>query len=886
LEAGMMFRLTLAILRLFSRIVPLQDRDAWLQEWESEFQSRRSRLAAHQPLTRYQEVDMFRRALGSFHDAAWLRRQFTLDADLVHDVRYGARLLRRTPGFTFLTVTVLALGIGATTGIFSVIDALLLRPLPYRDPERIVLLFEVAAARRTALEGVAPANFIDWRERAGSIEMMAAAEPFGFTYTGGTEPQSLPGARVSERFFDVFGLEPLYGRAFTPDEYTPGRDQVVVLSYGTWAQRFGAERSIVGQTIRLNGQPYLVVGVMPPTFAPRLLVTFSERGVWTPKIFSDSERRLRGARFYNVVARMKRGAVAEQAQSDLESIASNLAQQYPRTNTGQSVQVVRLRDHLAGALGPSLGVLAAAVVVLLIITMVNTANLLMTRSVARAREIAIRKAVGADRSRLIRQLLAETLVLATLGCLAGLFVAHGLARLIVLLAPADIPGLATIGVNVRVLAFSSALTFIATLLIGMAPAWRGVAVRVTESLSTAGDGRVAPRLHGRARFVVAELALALTLLTCGGLLLRSFSALLSTSPGFSAEGVAALQVFGRVGDRPPAQRALFFQRIIDGMRTLPQVREVGAASVIPFLNTTGGSSVPVLIDGRVPPASGEEPSASIVVATPGYFPAMRIALLGGRLFTEHDDGDAVPVAIVSRAFAQRQWPASSPIAERLRFSLRGVPRHVEVIGVVEDVRYNGLDRPPSLDVFVPHAQAPLTDMTFVARTANEPRLSLAALKAQIHAVAPAQPVYRTETVQDLVASSLGDRRFMLTLVLAFALLAVGLAAAGVYGVMAMVSAQRTREFGVRLALGAGRAEILRIVMRDGAMITLFGMAIGLGGGLVAGRLLRGFLFGIGPTDGWTLAAVCISLAGVAVIACLVPAIRATRVSPLVALRME
>ena len=329
----MMSRLSLALLRLFARIVPSRQREDWLQEWESEFGSRRAHLAAREALTRRQEVDMFRRVLGSLRDAAWLRRQFTLDADIVHDVRHGARLLRRTPGFTLLTVTVLGLGIGATAGVFSVVDALLIRQLPYRDPERIVLLHEAATARRTDLQEVAPANFMDWQAAARSVDVMAAAEPFGFTYTGGSEPQSLPGMRVTTGFFEAWGMEALYGRTFTPEEYTPGRNQVVILSYGTWAQRFGADRSIVGGTIRLNGQPHTVVGVMPPAFAPRLLVTFNERGVWTPKIWAEPDRRLRGARFYNAVARLKPGITMQQAQSEFDALGARLAEQYPRTNT-------------------------------------------------------------------------------------------------------------------------------------------------------------------------------------------------------------------------------------------------------------------------------------------------------------------------------------------------------------------------------------------------------------------------------------------------------------------------------------------------------------------------------------------------------------------------
>jgi predicted permease len=371
---------------------------------------------------------MFRRVLGSFRGAVWLRRQFTRDADLVHDLRCAVRLLRRHPGFACLTVSVLAVGIGATTAFFSVVDALLIRQLPYPDAERIVLMFDAPTRNRAALDAAAPANVIDWQERARSFDVIAGAEPTGFTYTGGAEPESFPGARVTTGFFDAFGIPALYGRTFTPDEHTAGRNRVVVLSYGTWTRRFGADPGLIGRAIRLNGQPHTVVGVMPPTFAPRLLVTFNERGIWSPKVWTDVDRQMRGAHFYNVVAKLRPGVTLERGQAEMENIAATLATQYPRTNADQTVQLVSLRDHLAGDLRASIGLLMAAVAVLLVIAMANTVNLLMARAAGRAREIAARIALGAGWIRLMRQLLAETLLLAALGCLAGLAIAHGAPR--------------------------------------------------------------------------------------------------------------------------------------------------------------------------------------------------------------------------------------------------------------------------------------------------------------------------------------------------------------------------------------------------------------------------------------------------------------------------
>jgi putative ABC transport system permease protein len=886
-ETSLIFRLSLRFLRAIARIVPGRDRSAWLLEWESELRARRARLADRHALGQKQEIVMLRDVLGSFHDAAWLRRQFTRDSDFIHDLRYGVRLLRRSPGFALLTVAVLAIGIGATSGIFSVVDALLVRELPYQDANRVVLLFEADASNRAAVDAVAPGNFIDWRDQARSLEAIAAAEPFGFTLTGMDEPQAFPGARVTAGFFDAFGVPALYGRTFTPDEYEPGRSSVVVLSYGTW-MRMGGDPGIVGTVLRLNGQPRTVVGVMPSTFAPRLLVTaMSERGVSAPKMIAEFEREIRAGRYFNVVAKLKPGITMAQAQAELDGIAGRLAQQHPRTNATQVVQIVSLRDHLAGSLRRSMGLLFAAVALLLVIAMANCANLLLTRAAVRVREIAVRGAIGADRGRLVRQMLAETLLVAGLGCAAGLLIAYGTGRLIATLGPADIPALSEITLNGRVLLFCCLLTCLVAFAVGVVPAWRGANIPLADVATrlSAGDGRVAPR-RARGRFVVAQLGFALMLLAAGGLLLRSFSTLLDVAPGFTADGVAALQVFARGGNRTPAQQTALVQQIIEGMRAVPQVREAGAVSVLPFLDTSGAIMTAVVIEGRAAPARGDEPGAALTIATPGYFPAMRIPLLEGRAFTDHDAVDRLPVAIVSRTFARTHWPDRSPVGQRIRFERQGQPVAVEIVGVVGDVRHVGLDRPPVQEIFVPHAQAPSTEMTFVARTEGDPARQMAALKAQVYAVVPNQAVYRTAILEDLVSSSLNDRRFMLALVLGVGILAVALAATGVYGVMSLVTAQRTREFGVRLALGAGRAEILRMVMRQGAALMLAGIGSGLAGALLAGQVLRDFLYGIGPNDPSTLAGVCGTLAAVAAIACLVPALRATRVNPLVTMRTE
>jgi len=513
-ETGLILRAAELLLRLVARIVPLRDRDEWLREWQAELSARREQLITRHALTRRQEVHMFRRVLGSVHDAAWLRRQFTRDADIVHDLRYGARLLRRNPLFSALTVAVLALGIGASVGIFSVVDTLLFRPLAFRDADRIVVAFEAPALNPGALEDVAPGTFLDWRARARSMDVIAAAEPFTFTYTDGDEPQALPGHQVTAGFFDVFGVQPLYGRLFASEEYQRGRDQVVVLGYAVWVQYFGADPSVVGKAVRLNGRPRTVVGIMPSTFTPRLQAAAAERGVWSPKIIMDYEEHIRGSRYFSVVGRLKADVSRQQAQAEFDLLARRLAQEHPPTNTGWTAQLVPLRDHLAGRLRTALGPLIGAVVLLLIVAAANTANLLMARNAARYQEIAIRAAIGAARPRLLRQFAAETLLLAALGCAGGVVLARFLMRAIVLLGPADVPAFRTLSLDSRVLVFAAALATVTALLIGVLPAWR-LAGRPERTLrtGTTGQAHVPARQRFRVALVAGELAIALTLLT-------------------------------------------------------------------------------------------------------------------------------------------------------------------------------------------------------------------------------------------------------------------------------------------------------------------------------------------------------------------------------------
>jgi putative ABC transport system permease protein len=612
-----------------------------------------------------------------------------------------------------------------------------------------------------------------------------------------------------------------------------------------------------------------------------------ERGMWVPKIVNDYEQHIRGSRFFNVVARVKPQYIREQAQAELDTIATRLAKEYPQSNRGWTAQAVSLRDHLAGHLRPALGLLAGGVGLLLLVAIANTANLLIARNATRSQEIAVRAAIGAGRFRLLRQFAAETLLLCWLGCAAGLGVAYLTIQLIVSLAPPGIPALSSLDVDGRMLLFAATLSTVIAVVIGMAPAWQKAGTSAAQVLRGIGRGESdsVPHHRLRAALVVGELAIALLLLAGAGLLLRSFAQLLDTNPGFRADRAAVVQVFTRPG-KAPQQLAAFVQQVADRMRQLPDVESVGAVSAMPFIESNVAMKTPVAIQDRAESAAGDQPDAFISIATPGYFAAMQIPLLDGRSFDDRDRMDGAPVAVISETFARRHWPSDSPVGQRLKFQLEGRPREAEIIGVVGDVRHDGLDRPARAEIFVPHGQVPFTAMTFVARTKRDPQNSIRALREQVYAVDPTQPVYRAATTAELVSRTLTDRRFMLAVLLAFAVLAIALAAAGVYGVLSVLTLQRTREFGVRLALGAGRLEILGMVVRQGGIIAAVGLAVGLAAALMFGRVMSGFLYRVTPADPLTLAAVGGIVAAVALIACIVPATRAARVDPAVALRSE
>lgn len=866
------------IVRLAALLTPAGQRDEWRREWEAELAS----LDAVAPVHR-QPV---RRALGAFVDAFWLRQRHIADFDWIDDLRHGWQQLGAHLTFAVTAISILALGLGATVTMFSVTDQVLLRRLPYPDPDRIVTVWETRGESPELLEA-APANFLDWRDRATSFEHIAAADPWSLDFTGGSRPEVFPSAKVTSGFFESFGVRPVHGRFFTPEEYQKGNDRVLVLGEAFWRQRFGSDPGVVGRALPFEDGPHVVVGIAPSTFEPRLLgMASGYRDVWLPKAIEEYEPRLRASNFWGVVGRLKPGVSIESANAELASIARQLGVEYPRTNGQAGARVLTLRDHLVGNVRLAVALLTGAVVLVLLIACVNVINLLLARGSARERELAIRVALGARRGRLARQLLTETLLLAAFGGLVGTVLAHWTLAALARLGPPSIPWIDTLHLDGRATLFALVVTLTAALLSGAVPAWRAA----LAGLQSAGRATATadPGQHQiRAGLVIAEIALALVLVSGAGLLIRSFTSLLNVDPGFQRDRVFVLQVFAYDHHPTPVHLRAFFDASIARLRALPAVQTVGAVSAMPFIESNINIQSDFTIVGRPPAEPGQATRTHLTIATPGYFETLRIPLKRGRLLDDRDGAEAKPVAVISEDLVRRYWPPDDdPIGDSIGARFTGRPIEVEVVGVVASLRHDTLDRSSREEVFLPYAQLPFGSMTFTVRTAGDPASLIDAAKAEIWAVSPAQAIYRTATLDELVMKTVSPRRFALAVLVSFALVALLLAAGGVYGVLSAVTATRRREIGVRVALGASRGEIMRWLVGRGLIIATVGVVLGLAAALGAGRLLRGFLFNVAPADPVSLAAACAAMIGVAALACYVPARRASSANPVEVLRME
>ncbi len=803
---------------------------------------------------------------------------------LLQDLRYGARMLLKKPGFALIAVLTLVLGVGANVAIFSVIYGVLLRALPFKDAERIVTLWEHNAKEGIKRDDVSPANFLDWRDRQQVFEDLAFANPFSFNYSGTGEPEVIQSALVSKNFFQILGVQALHGRTFLPEEYEAGKERVVLLSYGVWQQRFGGDPKIIGRVLTLDDKLATVIGVMPPEFKLHLFEKTEE--MWGPQVIDESLRQQRRATYLKVIGRLKPGVTLAQARGELNKIAAQLSAEYPSTNAGIGIAAVTLPEYVKGKWRLALLVMFGAVGFVLLIACANIANLLLARGSERERELAIRAAIGAGRARLTRQLLTESLLLALLGCGGGVLLAVWLIDLLLAFNPGSIPRIEEVRLDGATLGFAALIAFVTALLFGLVPALQFSKPDLQSWLKESGQSVTAARHRLRSALVVAEIALALVLLVGAGLLLRSFVKLLNVDPGFAADRTVALQVFIWNKYREPQQREAYVKETLGWLETLPGVRAAGVTTALPLLDSSATTSLPITIVGRPAPPPGQEPVAQLTTATANFFPALGMRLLRGRLFNQFDTRDSTKVALINETLARRQWPNEDPVGKQ--FALRGRQGLIalEIVGVVSDLRQDSLDKEPRPEFFRPHTQSPSGSLIFVVRTAGDPNAVLASLKARIWQVNPTQPFYAVATLDQLVNASLKARRFNLTLLGSFAALALLLAVGGIYGVMSFTAGQRRHEIGIRMALGAQQNDVLKLIVGQGMKLTVTGLAIGLIAAAGLTRLMSGLLFGIGATDPLTFAAIALLLAVVALLACYIPARRAMKVDPLIALRYE
>lgn len=803
---------------------------------------------------------------------------------LIRDIGYALRALRRNPGFFCVALVTIGLGIGINTAIFSVVHAVLLNPLPYPEPQQLFTVWENLERRGgPSTEWTGQSNFLDWRERNRSFVEMSAVSEWAPHLTGIDRPEVLSGAVVTPGYFTVLSVEPAVGRAFAPDEETPGNSNVAVLSHALWQSRFGGAPDLVGSSITLNGQPYTVVGIMPPGFRGPIAPGAE---IWSP-LPIDRSLDDRGSYYLRVIGRLAPGVSREAAAADMDRLAALIAEEHPIDYRDVGTRLIPLQETVVGSVREPLLVLLGAVGLILLIACANVANLLLARASVRERELAVRSALGAGRMQLARQLLTESLVLAIGGGMVGLALGIWGTDALVALIPTGTPRAAEIGVHPAVFLFTIGASLATGLLFGLAPALVLSRSETSQALRERGTGsRTARGERLRSALVVGELALGLTVLAAAGLLLRSFAELRGVDPGFKVESTLSARLFFPSARYPEgSQITAFLGQLEERLRAAPAVHSVGAITVLPLSGLVHDISFG--IEGRLP-QPGEEPAADSRRATPGLFAALGVRLLRGRLFEESDREGTTRVALINEALARRHFAGENPIGQRIKV---GGVRNPEspwwtIIGVVGSVSSRALDRPPEPEIYVPAAQRPARGWSMVIRAEGEATALAPSLREAIWSLDPDMAISQLATLETVFAASIASERLITWLLGAFAALAVLLGAVGTYGVMAFRVSRRTRELGIRMALGARRGDVLREVMRRGAWLTLGGLALGLAAALAAGRALSSLLFEVSPTDPLTLAGVAVLLASTAIFACYWPARRATKVDPLVALRSE
>jgi len=804
---------------------------------------------------------------------------------ILQDLRYALRTLRRSPGFTTVAILTLALGIGANTAVFTVVNAVLLRPLPYREPERLVMVWESNSSRHRDKNIVNPENYLDWRERATAFSGLSAVTWTSITLTGGT-PELVSGRAVTPDFFSVMGAAPALGRTFTAAEALPNGPSVIVLSNGLWKRRFGGDPQIVGTTVPVAGGSAMVLGVMPATFLP--LAIYGDEEYWTP-FRLDLANRTHSGRYAMVIGRLRSGASLTQARSEMETIAGQLQREYPDYDAGWSTNVVSLTDQVVGPTRLILLVLLGAVTLVLLIACANVANLTLARVAARGREMAVRTALGAPRWRLIRQWLAESVLLGLAGGAAGVVLAGWGVSLLLAAGPSDVPRLSEVRLDGRVLGVTALVSVGVGVVFGLIAAWgrigRGehTGIRGEEKGLRTTAGASAGRFRGA--LIVAQVSLSLVLLAGAGLLLRSLQRLSAVDPGFDPRNLLTAAIDLPGATYPDLRRqSAFFDRLLDRVKTLPGVSGAGTITFLPVSGPNAATSFVII--GRPAPAPGQSPVADIRVADSGYFAAMRIPLLRGRPLSGVDGPSGPPVVVINETLARLYWPQENPIGHRLQISWTNPTAQPEIVGIVGNVHAGSLDADIRPMIYYSTFQEPAGSRALVVRYADHAGGLGAAVRTAIHELDGELPVANLASMYSHMAESMSNRRYPMLLLIVFAVLAVTLSAIGLYGVMAYTVGQRTREIGVRVALGAQAQDVLRLVGGQGMRLVGIGILVGVGGALAATRVLRTLLYEVAPYDPTTLLGVSVLLVGVALIAIAVPLRRAMRVDPMVALRTE
>jgi putative ABC transport system permease protein len=802
---------------------------------------------------------------------------------LWRDLRYGARMLLKKTGFTLIAVFTLALGIGANTAIFSVVNSVLLRPLPYPNAERLMTIWEDHRARNGPVnEWTSPTGFEDWRDQAKSFDHVVALQDWQPTLTGQGDPEQLVGAQVSHDTFAMLGVTPALGRSFRPEEDRRGVESVVIISHGLWRRRFGADPSLVGKKISLNGESRVVIGVMPAGFKFPII---AGADIWRPIQPALNPGCQRGCITVRVMARLKPGAAEAQARAELNSVAARVEQQFPDTNTKVGATLVPLHEFLVGPVKTQMMALLVAVGFVLLIACANVANLLLARSATREKEIAIRASLGAGRWRIARQLMSESLLLASIGGAAGLLLAYGLVDLLVSFSPQGTPRLDEIGIDRLVLGYTMAITVLTGLLFGSAPVWQLFKADLNQSLRDGGKGLHGARSGRRvlSALVVAETALALTLLVGAGLLIRSFIRLQRVDPGFNPRNVLTAVVTLPQAVYPERnQIAPFYSQLLERVRTLPGVQSAAAVSSLPLAGNDNDAGF--LIEGRPAPQPDQRPVAWVSSVSQDYFRTMGMRLIAGREFTERDNENSPKVVIISQATARRHFQNEDPIGKRIGNGRPDGWR--EIVGITADVKHFGLTQDARVSMFFPDRQRPSRQMFIVARTTADPLSMGPALRGAVAAMDKNLAVSNISAMEEVTSQSIGQERFTLLLLGVFSALALSLAVAGIYGMMSYAVAQRTHEIGVRLTLGAQTRDVLKLVVTQGMTLVLAGVGIGLASSLALTGFIKGLLFGVSATDPMTFVAISILLSIIALLACYLPARRATKVDPMVALRSE